>query len=250
MNENTETKQTGKPPEKPAVLASGGEVTRRTLASTPLVVTLAIILFAAVCIQGAFLTKIYLEQKDQTESSQVEENKMPTPLIAKNTGSGTAAPLAPAPSQVVDPFFSDDWQPFAEMARMREEMDRLFDDSFTRFRTLPGFDESWLDLGKNFSGDASIEEKEGNYIVTMQVPGAEEASLDIKLEDDVLSVSGKREEIDERRDEEGTVIRRSQSVSNFQRSFSLPNADSSGLKSNYQDGVLTITVSKGSPEKS
>ena len=146
---------------------------------------------------------------------------------------------------LTDDFFSDDWQPFAEMARMRQQMDRLFEDSFQRFRSMPGFDDGWLTTGAG--SEPAIADEGDHFLVTIDLPGADESSLEIRLEDDVLSISGQRDEINEQRDADGKVIGKSQSTSSFQRSFPLPGrSDVAGLKSDYQNGVLTITIPKAS----
>lgn len=241
---------TADPPAPPSSVKDG-----RVLASSPLIVSLLIVLLVAFLVQGALLTMFVLNDSKahQAEAELIEAKPA---LVAKvsdelaeepSSAAATPAPLRAAPqgTAALDDFFSDDWQPFAEMARMREEMDRLFDDSFDRFRLLPGFDDAWLDAGTGLQGDATIREVDGNYVVDLEIPGADEATLDITLENGLLSISGSREEVDEQRDANGNVVRRSQSTSRFQRAFSLPGeVDESGMKTKFNDGVLTITVPK------
>lgn len=233
----------------------------RPLASSPLIVSLLVVLLAAVLVQGALLIGLYINGKpgEKTAADSVAQPATPD-LVAKTDDADTASsspnsnstsqshsPLKTSPlgSLLTDDFFSDDWQPFAEMARMREQMDSLFEDSFSRFRSMPGFDEQWLSTGATLSGDAAVTEEDGNFVVTMDLPGADEATLNIELEDNVLSVSGQREEIKEERNDQDAVIRQSRSTSSFQRSFSLPgDVNAADMKSDYKNGVLTITVPK------
>ncbi|MCB1099486.1 MAG: Hsp20/alpha crystallin family protein [Verrucomicrobiae bacterium] len=250
------------PRQTSAPTSAGSPADSRPLASSPLIVTLLIVLLAAVFVQGALLVGIYMKGSAQSDNGTVVaagEKAQLEPLKPgeANTPSGTlsgagtaavpssSAQVAPLGSIATDDFFSDDWQPFAEMARMRERMNRLFNDSFSRFRSLPGFDDDWLNENSVGAaiGDGSIEEKDGNYVVTMEIPGADQATLEVKVENGQLSVEGKREEVHEERDKDGTVISRSQSVGNFQRTFSLPDdADGSGVKSDLKDGKLTVTI--------
>jgi HSP20 family protein len=246
---NPETQQDNS---SPIATASG-----HLLASSPLVLSLLIVLLAAVVIQGVVLYTIAAGGNDGTdekkESSKAEATAEASALVAKPDAKqnkpaprlAPASPLGTAPlgSLLTDEFFSDDWQPFAEMARMREQMDRLFEDSFQRFRSMPGFDDDWLSTGT--AAEPAIADEGEHYLVTLDLPGADESSLDIRLENDVLSISGQREEINERLDADGNLVSKSQSTSSFQQSFSLPGpTDVAGLRSDYQNGILTITVPK------
>ena len=221
----------------------------RPFASSPLVITLLLVLLAAVCVQGIMMASL-ISKNRSTQPPAADESKdrsEGTPeLVTRPAAPANPSPNSPLTSQplgslLTDDFFSDDWQPFAEMARMRKQMDQLFEDSFQRFRDVAGSNQDWLKT----DGEPSISDEGDHLVVTLEIPGADESTLDIKLEDGVLSIGGRREEVDEQRDQDGAIVRRSQSSSQFHRSFSLPGKlDVAGLESSYQDGKLTIRIPK------
>jgi|GEM_PF-1706202 len=228
----------------------------KPFASTPLVVTLLIVLIVAVLVQGALLAGVYLTGgKDVPPQVSIEEPADVTELVVKSDStpsvSGSSSPpkslsaSAVAGSSSGGDLLSSDRGPFAEMARMREHMDQLFANRVARFGLFPGIATTGLDRELAFGGKASMSDDDGNYVLALDLPGADEASLDIDLSDGVVAIRGEREEFHEKAENSGQVISRSKSVSSFQRSFVLPeDADSSGMTSNYSEGVLTITVPK------
>jgi len=224
----------------------------KPFASTPLVVALLIILIVAILLHGALFAGAYLvENKGETHSGPANADAATPELVVRSDSaqpkpppvSGTVPAPRPVPqsafrgSPLAADFFSIGGDPFAHMARMRQQMDRLFEQEFAG----PA-----LGTGPSLRGSStSIREKDGNYVVQVEVPGADEATLDVELTDNVISLRGKREEVRQEQDGHGAVIRHLKSVSSFQRSFVLPGAaDAAGMTSDYSDGVLTITVPK------
>ena len=89
-----------------------------------------------------------------------------------------------------------------------------------------------------------VREKNGNYVVTMDIPGVDEHDLRITFRDNSLEVSGERRE---QRDERagGQVRYREVRYGSFQRSIPLPdNVDRDRISAKYRDGVLIITLPK------
>lgn len=229
---------------------SPGHVVERNLKSSPLIVTLIIVLIAAVVVQSAFLIAAYYQRKEDPTTARVlraEAEELVQPAVDPD-GVQTLkknAPVPPVGSVATDDFFLNGNQPFAEMARMREEMNRVFENSFKRFSELPGFDEQWLNHKGPSISSATIKDKGDNCIVTLDVPGADKGSLKLKLENNILSVSGTQKEVHESKDAQGHVNARSSSVRQFTRSFSVPgDLDAAGMTSQYKKDTLTITIPK------
>jgi len=128
------------------------------------------------------------------------------------------------------------WEPFGEV-------DKFFDDRiFPSFPVMPK-------LGMDLAVD--IYEEKDKVIAKMSLPGIKSDELDISLEDDMLTISGSREEEKEvdKKDYYSKEIKRG----SFSRSVRLPKAvDSSKTEAEYKDGVLVVTmpVVEGSKEKS
>lgn len=123
------------------------------------------------------------------------------------------------------------WKPLGEF-------DRFLSDS------SPLFPKIGLDLA------IDLYEEDGNVIARMSLPGVQPEELDISVENDLLSIIGRREEEEEvdRKEYYSKEIRRG----SFARTVSLPKAvDAKHARASYHDGVLTVQlpVLEGSVEK-
>jgi len=91
------------------------------------------------------------------------------------------------------------------------------------------------------------ETKEG-YLFTADVPGVEQANLEISVTGNRLTVSGKREEAKEESGE--TYYACERSYGSFTRSFTLPEGgDPEHIHADLKAGVLTISVPKSPTTK-
>ncbi len=118
------------------------------------------------------------------------------------------------------------WEPF-------REIDRFFDDRFFQpFTTLPK-------LGFDLAVD--VYEEKGNVVAKMSLPGIRPEDLDVSLEDDTLTIAGKREEEKEteKKDYYSKEIRRG----SFSRTVSLPKSvDAGKTEAKYENGELVVTM--------
>lgn len=88
-----------------------------------------------------------------------------------------------------------------------------------------------------------VYEKDNNVIAEMQVPGIDPARLDVAIKDNVLHVSGDREEVKEERGKQ--YYRQEISRGSFSRHVRLPSAvDADTTRATYRDGMLTIEAPK------
>lgn len=90
---------------------------------------------------------------------------------------------------------------------------------------------------------------EGNEVVIhAELPGIKKEDIDVRVENNVLTLRGKKERKEEVK-EEG-YYRTERVYGNFSRSFSLPNTvDVSKIGAEYRDGVLTLRVPKAETAK-
>ena len=79
---------------------------------------------------------------------------------------------------------------------------------------------------------------------SVDVPGADESQVDVRVENDMLIVQGSRgSRLEE--SEPGSYVRRERHSGRFERRLALPNdADASSLRTEYEEGVLRITLQK------
>ena len=94
--------------------------------------------------------------------------------------------------------------------------------------------------------DVDLQEKSDRYVVTVNVPGADESSLSVNLEDRILHISIKMEHNEDQTDEEnGQYTYRERFTGEFHRALTLPGpANASKMKTDYHNCVLTITIPK------
>jgi HSP20 family protein len=125
---------------------------------------------------------------------------------------------------------------------MREQMDRLFDNSFGRFRQTPGLmdrDQEWL-----FAPRIDVREETDQYVVRIDVPGADKSDLSVNIEGRLLTVTGQINTTVDQNDG-NYMLRKERRSGRFQRSLTLPGpVKTDEMQAQYQDGVLTVTVPK------
>jgi len=143
---------------------------------------------------------------------------------------GRGQQRSPAPS-----LRGEEGHPFMTLHR---EMNRLFDDVFSRFdHALPS---TFGHMGLSWP---SIEVSEGDdrVTVTAEVPGLEEKDVEVLLEDDVLIIRGEKRaenEVKERRFSERFYGR-------FERRIPLPfEVEETTVEASFANGVLTVTLPK------
>lgn len=142
------------------------------------------------------------------------------------------------------PFGHKDWSPMDEFNSMQEQMERMFDDSFNRFRLSPFFNEE--ESASNILPQTDVEDLGDSYQVTMNLPGAEKGEIEVTVQNDTLNVSAKNRL--SKTDKQGkSFLRMERRLGSFQRSLLLPGpVDEQNMKTEFANGVLTITLPKRS----
>ena len=127
------------------------------------------------------------------------------------------------------------WNPMRDMVRIREEFDRLFDETME----LPAW--RWSEPVGKLAVD--VAEEDGAYIVKASVPGMKPDDLDVSITDNILTIRG---EVKEEKDiSEEQYHLRERRYGSFARSITLPTAvEVEGVEATYEDGVLTLNVPK------
>jgi HSP20 family protein len=133
------------------------------------------------------------------------------------------------------------WNPFAEMSVLQNQMNRLFD---TALQGWPG-DSSGT---TQWTPAADIYESENELVVNLDLPGVDPKMVDIRVENNVLSIRGERQFEDEQNKENFHRVERSYGT--FGRAFTLSTAvDADKIRANYKAGVLSITLPKAEAAK-
>jgi HSP20 family protein len=143
-------------------------------------------------------------------------------LIRRNLGErGREMPMQPQRTE---------WDPF----RMMREM--------LRFDPFGELSVGWQQPAA-FMPAFEVRETENAYLFKADLPGVKDEDLDISLNGNRLTVSGRREA--EERQENETYYAYERSYGAFTRSFTLPDGvDGDHVMAELRDGVLTLTVPK------
>jgi HSP20 family protein len=120
------------------------------------------------------------------------------------------------------------WEPFAELAEMRTRFDRLLSE------LADGEGRAWTPA-------IDVVRDDGHLVVRANVPGIKPEEIEIKVEENVLKISGEHEESTEETDE--TFVRRERRYGAFSRSMPLPEGvDPEKIEARTADGVLEVIV--------
>src|SRR5688572_26299198 len=129
------------------------------------------------------------------------------------------------------------WEPFRDLLSLQERMNRLFDESFARTR---GADEDWA-LGGAWAPAVDIYEQAGNIVLKAELPGVDPKDVDVRVENNTLTLRGERKLDSEVKRESFHRVERSYGA--FSRSFTLPTVvDTANIKADFKDGILRLTL--------
>jgi HSP20 family protein len=88
---------------------------------------------------------------------------------------------------------------------------------------------------------ASVTEDGDSYLLKVELPGVNKEGLDISVENNELTITGRRS----LPTVEGTLIHRESRSENFRRAFELdPSIDTSKIGAKIEQGILTLTLPK------
>jgi len=133
------------------------------------------------------------------------------------------------------------WEPFRDLVSIQDRMNTIFDDAFRGVARTSGREEEWS-LG-NWAPAVDIFEQDGNIVLKAELPGVDPKDVDVRVENNVLTVRGERKLDNEVQKENYHRVERA--YGSFSRSFTLPTVvDTEKIKADYRDGVLRVTVPK------
>lgn len=87
-----------------------------------------------------------------------------------------------------------------------------------------------------------ITDKGDSFVLEADLPGFKKDDIKIDLENDRLTIKAERHSNTETT--KNGCVRRERSFGSFERSFDVSGIDTAGIKANYTDGVLTLTLPK------
>jgi HSP20 family protein len=133
------------------------------------------------------------------------------------------------------------WEPFREFSTLQDRLNRLFQQSVSE-----GRDESLTT--SSFAPAVDVYEDDHQVTLKIEVPGIDEKDIDVRLENNTLTVHGERKLEKEEKEENYRRVERQ--YGSFTRSFTLPNTvDAEGVSAQYDKGVLKIKLAKKAEAK-
>lgn len=151
-----------------------------------------------------------------------EVNSLANIAVQRETGA-----QAPVPAKV-----AREWDPFRTMRELLRW--EPFSELVPGYRTLESV---------AFSPDFEIKETKEGFVFTADVPGVKEGDLDVRLTQNRLSISGKRES--EKTEKGDQYYATERSYGSFTRAFTLPEGvDGDKIRAELKGGVLTLMIPK------
>lgn len=134
---------------------------------------------------------------------------------------------------------SDNWTPFQELLKIQNQIEQLFNASFSRLKN-----DATADMPSTIPA-LDLKEETDRYVVTIDVPGADESSLNVELNGRQLTISVSNESEQKQTGNNGKFIRHERYQGQYTRTLTLPgDVDPASMKTEYGNGVVTITLAK------
>ena len=133
------------------------------------------------------------------------------------------------------------WDPFRGLTSLQDQVNRLFEGAFTQGRSGQADLATWAPA-------VDIYEGENELVAKVDLPGVEEKDIDVRVENNMLTIRGERKF--EKSVNEENYLRVERAYGSFTRTFSLPNTvNPEGIRASYAQGVLTVHMPKREESK-
>ena len=130
------------------------------------------------------------------------------------------------------------WTPKRNVMSLLDDVEQMIDQAFNH--PLQAEDGSFP-----YSPLMNINEIDGEYFVTMDLPGVDKKDVEVNVSNGILTISGERKVVNQ--DSENNRIRYECAHGRFSRSFELSNETvADKIKAKFNNGVLGITIPQAS----
>ena len=128
------------------------------------------------------------------------------------------------------------FEPFRELAALQNEMGRWMGQMMGGQTTSTENGTTWLPA-------VDVRETDKDLVLSFDLPGIKEDDIDVELDDNVLTVTGRRER--EEKESGDRFYRYERRFGTFTRSITLPTGvDENSISADYTNGVLEVHVPK------
>jgi HSP20 family protein len=133
------------------------------------------------------------------------------------------------------------WEPFREMVSLRDAMDRMLDEGFSR---------SPFPFGPWAEGSLVVDmyENQDSVVVKTAIPGVKAEDIDVSITGDTLTIRAETKQEEEVKRE--NYLRRERRTGSYYRAVTLPGGlQTDKADADYSDGILTLTLPKAEEVK-
>lgn len=129
------------------------------------------------------------------------------------------------------------WHPLSGMRSPEREMEQFFGN----------FLNTAFDQKQSWTPRVDLSESEHGFEIVAEIPGMRKEDIQIKFQDNVLTLSGERVRVEE----DGKQYHRLEGrYGKFERAFYMPDdVKSDEIKARYKEGVLTVEIPKSEKMK-
>lgn len=121
----------------------------------------------------------------------------------------------------------------------------FFDDAFDDF-----WPSSIFRGVTNSSMKTDIMERDGKYLLNMELPGCRKEDIRMELSNGYLTIMASRKALHEDKDHNGNVVRQERVSGNFQRSFYVgEDVSEQEIRAAYNNGELRVIIPKKEADK-
>lgn len=126
------------------------------------------------------------------------------------------------------------WNPFREMAEMQRALDRMFEDTWRG---------AWPTTFAGNTLTLDVIETDTNYTASVALPGIEPDHINVKMQDDTLTISAELPQ--PALPDNARVLIQERPYGQFTRSVRLPQpVQTDKVEATYENGVLTLVLPK------
>ncbi len=145
------------------------------------------------------------------------------------------------------------YDPFEELRRVEQQMDRLFDNFFGeprhRAAALPAASSrtgaSLAPMGEYYVPAIELDEDDAKYTVNVELPGVDKKDIHIKVKDNVLAVSAETRKETEKGDKKSGNYYTERYYGRFYREIPLGSTvDEDHITATHDNGVLKLELPK------
>lgn len=130
--------------------------------------------------------------------------------------------------------------------------DNLFDNFFSNWKKNFSLGSLWEDKTfpsipsfENGLMKADVREKDGYYLVDLELPGISKEDVKAKLKDGYLTITAEKNQANEEKDKSDNYIRRERYFGQCSRSFYVgENITQEEINAKFDNGILTLIIPK------